>query len=149
MRRATMNNESSAVESHRSNYSKEEQLDIYALGRMCLESGQVKRAQVILRGLTTVAPEFVPGWLATAVAQATLGNVEQSLDAARQALKLQPDSAIAMIILVTTSLTLGDQSTAGTYLGELNDMIEQGAVSDPNLIRLFKMQMVRYNSPSL
>lgn len=137
--------ESEAFEAPRSNYSKEEQVDIYALARLCLESGQIKRAQVILRGLTTVAPDFLPGWLAISVAYASAGNIESALDAAKQALKLQPDSPAAMILLVTTSLTLGDQSTAGTYLGELNDLIEQGVVNDPNMIRLFKMQMVRFN----
>lgn len=129
----------------RASYSREELVDIYALVKVCLETGQIKRAEVIARGLITVAPDFVPGWLASAIIQASAGNLEAAQDAARRALKAQPDSAVAMIVLVTTSLTLGDRGTAGTYLGEINEMIEQGSVTDPNLIRVFKMQMARYH----
>jgi Flp pilus assembly protein TadD len=140
-----MSKENAASDALRAVYSKEEQLDIYALAKMSLETGQCKRAEVILKGLTTVVPEFLPAWLALSVAQASLGNIEGANDSARYALKLQPDSPGAMILIVATSLTMGDQSTAGTYLGELKELIEQGIVSDPNLIRLFKMQMVRYH----
>ncbi|MFN4894487.1 MAG: hypothetical protein ACK5GN_12780 [Pseudomonadota bacterium] len=140
-----MSKESGSADTARTSYSKEEQLDIYALAKMCLETGHSRRAEVILKGLTTVVPEFVPGWLALSVAHSGLGNIEGAHEAARQALKLQSDSPAAMIILVTTALTLGDKGTAGTYLGELKDMIEQGTVNDPNIIRLFKMQMARYH----
>jgi len=132
-------------DSTRTNYSKEELVDIYALAKMFLETGQIKRAEVIAQGLISVAPEFVPGWLVMSVVAATLGSVEVSLEAARKALKLQPDSAPAMMLIVTTAMTLGDAGTAGTYLGEVKEMIEQGRVSDPNLLRLFKMQMARYS----
>lgn len=138
--------DAAAADASRASYSKDEQNDIYALAKMCLETGHTRRAEVILKGLTTVAPDFLPGWLALSVAQATLGNSEAANDSARRALKLQSDSPAGMIFLVTTALTLGDQSTAGTYLGELNDVIEQGIVNDPNIVRLFKMQMVRYHN---
>jgi predicted Zn-dependent protease len=129
----------------RSNYSKEELLDMYALAKMFLEAGQIKRAEVIAQGLTSVAPEFVPGWLALSVVSATLGNIENSLEAARKALRIQPDSSAAMMLIVTTAMTLGDAGTAGTYLGEVQEMIEQGRISDANVIRLYKMQMARYS----
>lgn len=141
-----MNRDTSVNDTSRASYSRDEQRDIYALGKMCLETGHTKRAEVILKGLTTVAPDFLPGWLALSVAQATLGNSEASNESARRALKLQVDSPVGMIILVTTALALGDQSTAGTYLGELKDVIEQGIVNDPNIVRLFKMQMARYHN---
>lgn len=129
----------------RANYSKEELVDIYALAKLSLESGHIKRAETITLGLTAVAPEFVPGWLARSVTHATSGNIEAALEAARRALKLQPDSAAAMMLVITTALTLGDASTAGTYLGEVSDMIDQGKIADPHLLRLFRMQMSRYN----
>ena len=128
----------------RANYSKEELSDIYALAKMWLETGQIKRAEVAVKGLTTVAPEFMPGWLARCVVESSLGNVESALQAARRALKLQPESATAMMLIVTASLTIGDISTAGTYLGEVGELVEQGKIAEPNLIRLFKMQMARY-----
>jgi predicted Zn-dependent protease len=126
-------------------YSKEELADIYALAKMSLETGQVKRAETLLRGLTTVAPEFVPGWLAMSVCHSTLSNTESAQEAARRALKIQPDSATAMMLLVTAALTLGDMGTAGTYLGEVGEFIEQGRIADPNLLRVFKMQMARFS----
>lgn len=128
----------------RGNYSRDELADMYALTKMWLETGQLKKAESVARGLTTVAPEYVPGWLAMSVVESSLGNVEQGLEAARKALKIQPNSAEAMILVVTTALTIGDMSTAGTYLGEIGEMVEQGKVTDPNLLRLFKMQMARY-----
>lgn len=76
---------------------------------------------------------------------ASAGNIAAALDAARRVLKLQPDSAAAMMLVVTTALTLGDASTAGTYLGEVGEMIDQGGIVDPHLLRLFRMQMSRYN----
>ena len=140
-----MNRNSGTPDNMRSSYSKEELVDMYALAKMSLESGQIRRAEVITQGLTSVAPDFLPGWLALSVVSATLGNIEQSLEAARKALKIQPDSAAAMMLIVTTAITLGDVSTAGTYLGEVKEMVEQGRISDPNILRLFKMQMVRYS----
>jgi len=142
---AKMSRENSASDTSRASYSKEEQLDIYALAKMCLETGHSKKAEVILKGLTTVVPEFLPGWLGLVVAYASLGDIEAAHEAARHALSVKPESPAAMILLVTTALSIGDQSTAGTYLGELKDLIEQGIVNDSNLVRLFKMQMVRYH----
>jgi Tfp pilus assembly protein PilF len=139
-----MSKSSGAGESSRSSYSKEELVDMYALAKMFLETGQIKRAEVIARGLTTVAPEFVPGWLAWSVVSASLGNIEAAFEAARKALKYQSDSAAAMMLIVTTAMTLGDLSTAGTYLGEVKEMIDQGSISDPNVLRLYRMQMARY-----
>jgi predicted Zn-dependent protease len=139
-----MSNSPAGEEHPRSSYSKEELVDMYALTKMFLETGQIKRAEVIARGLTTVAPEFVPGWLALSVVSATQGNIETALEAGRKALKYQPDSTAAMMLIVTSAMTLGDLGTAGTYLGELKEMIDQGSISDPNVLRLYKMQMARY-----
>jgi len=140
-----MSSSSSSTDVTRTTYSKEELVDIYALAKLSLESGQLKRAEIITLGLTAVAPDFLPGWLARSVMHASSGNIEAALEAARRALRIQPDSAAAMMLVVTTALTLGDASTAGTYLGEVGDLIEQGRIADPHLLRLFRMQMSRYN----
>ncbi len=142
----TMSEDGAVNQSVRVSYSNEEQLDIYALARMSIETGQLKRADLILRGLTTVAPEFMPGWLALSVVKSSLGEFEVALEAAKRAVKLQYSSPAALILLVVNALTTGDRSMAGTYLGELKDMIDQGTIVEPNIIRLFKMQMVRYQS---
>lgn len=139
-----MSEERPVIHCVRVSYSNEEQLDIYALAKMSIETGQLKRADLILRGLTTVAPEFLPGWLALSVVKSSLGEFEVALEAATRAVKLQYNSPVALILSAVNALTIGDRSIAGTYLGELKDMIDQGAIVEPNIIRLFKMQMVRY-----
>lgn len=128
----------------RASYSQEEILDIYALGRMWLETGQLRRAEVVMHGLNMVAPEFVPGWLGTAFVQGALGKIDAMREVARKVLRLEPESAEGMMFLVMAALTSHDVTTAGTFLGEIGDLIDQGKAKDPNLIRLFKMQMARY-----
>lgn len=130
----------------RSSYSADELVDIYALGKMWLETGQVRKAEVIMQGLTAVAPDFLPGWLGMSVVQSTLGNIEAALAAAQRALKLDSQSAPAMMCVVVASLTMNDMSTAGTLLGEVGELIEAQRVTDPNVTRLYKMQLARYQS---
>jgi len=130
----------------RSSYSADELVDISALGKMWLETGQVRKAEVIMQGLTSVAPDFLPGWLGMSVVQSTLGNIEAALAAAQRALKLDAQSAPAMMCVVVASLTMNDMSTAGTLLGEVGELIEAQRVTDPNVTRLYKMQLARYQS---
>lgn len=126
-------------------YSSDQIQDIYALAKMFLETGHYRRAEKIIAGLNVIAPEFSLAWVAGALVDLSLGRLDRARDCARRALKVQSDLAEGMIMMVITSLTLGDYATAGTYLGELRDLIESGKVSDPSIIRLFKMQMVRYS----
>jgi hypothetical protein len=51
-----------------------------------------------------------------------------------------------MLFLAMAALALKDLNTAGTYLGEVGDRLEQGAVSNPNVGRLYKMQLARYQN---
>jgi hypothetical protein len=51
-----------------------------------------------------------------------------------------------MLFVVIAALALKDSSMAGTYLGEVGDRIEQGQVSNPNVTRLYKMQLARYQN---
>jgi hypothetical protein len=130
----------------RRGYSDDEVVDIYELGRMWLEAGQHRKAESIMHGLNEVAPDFAPAWLGSALLRALSSNFEGALQAAKQSLRLEPDCAEAMLFVASLSLTLGDVSTAGTYLGEVSDRIEQGRVSNPNTVRLFKMQMSRFQA---
>lgn len=139
-----MSSFSSASESGRSSYSKDELVDIYALGKMWLETGQVRKAEVIMSGLNAVAPDFLPAWLGTALVQGTLGDMEASYRAAERAMKLSPDSAEAMLFVVAAALSLNDSSTAGTLLGEVGELIQGSKISDPNVVRFYKMQLARY-----
>lgn len=129
---------------NRRNYSDDEVNDIYKLGKLWLETGQHKRAEAIMSGLNEVAPDFAPAWLGTAFLRSVADNYDGALLAANNALRLEPESADAMLYVVAIAMTLGDVATAGTYLGEVGEAIEQGKVSNQNIIRFYKMQLARY-----
>jgi Flp pilus assembly protein TadD len=121
-------------------------LDIYKLGKLWLETGQYKRAESIMSGLNEVASDFAPAWLGTAYLRSISGNYDGAILAVNNALRLEPESSEAMLYLVAFSMTVGDVSTAGTYLGEVGDAIEQGKVLNQNVIRFHKMQLARYQA---
>jgi hypothetical protein len=127
-------------------YSNEETVDIYELGRMWLETGQHRKAESIMVGLNEVAPDFAPAWMGSAVLRALASDFEGALTAAKHALRIEPDNSEAMLFVVSLSLSVGDVSTAGTYLGEVSERIDQGRVANPHSVRLYKMQMSRFQS---
>ena len=130
----------------RRNYSDDEVNDIYKLGKLWLETGPHKRAEAIMSGLNEVAPDFAPAWLATSFLRSTAGNYDGALQAATNALRIDPESAEAMLYIVAIGMTVGDVATAGTYLGEVGEEIEQGKVLNQNVTRLYKMQLARYQA---
>jgi Flp pilus assembly protein TadD len=134
------------VDAPRRKYSDDEVTDIYRLGKLWLETGQHKRAESIMSGLNDVAPNFAPAWLGTAFLRSVIGNYDGALIAITTALRLEPESAEVMLYLVALSMTVGDMSTAGTYLGEVGEAIEQGKVANQNVIRLYRMQLARYQA---
>ena len=127
-------------------YSDDEIAHLYELGRLSLESGDVRRAEAIFVGLTEVAPDFSSAWLGLACIHVQNRDFEAGLQCTRSALKVEPSSAAAMLFLVTCLLTTGDFSSAGTYLGELGEMIESGTLEDPQLLRFYRMQLARYQN---
>ena len=135
-----------ASELPKRSYSRDEVVDIYELGKLWLESGQIKRAEAIMSGLNEVAPDFGPAWLGTAFLRSLGVDHEGVVQAATAALRLDPDNVEAMMFIVLAALALKDWNMAGTYLGEVGDRIEQGAVKNPNVPRLYKMQLARYQN---
>jgi hypothetical protein len=134
------------VDTPRRKYSDDEVNDMYRLGKLWLETGQHKRAEAIMSGLNEIAPEFAPAWLGTAFLRSSSGNYDGALLAVNSALRIEPESAEAMLYLVAVSMTVGDVSTAGTYLGEVGEAIEQGTIAHQNVIRFYKMQLARYQA---
>ncbi len=130
----------------RRGYSDEEISHLYELGRLSLEGGDIRRAEAIFVGLTEVAPDFSSAWLGLACIHMQNRNWESALQCTRAALKVDQNSAAAMLYLVTCLLTTGDFSSAGTYLGELGEMIESGSLEDPQLLRFYRMQLARYQN---
>ncbi|MFM1846723.1 MAG: Tetratricopeptide repeat [Pseudomonadota bacterium] len=130
----------------RRGYSDEELGHLYELGRFFLENGDIRRAEVIITGVTEVAPEFAPAWLAMAYIHIHNKNMDGAIFAARQALRVDPHFVEAILYLATCLLTTGDLNSAGTYLGEVGEMIEGGTVEDANVVRFYKAQLARFQS---
>jgi tetratricopeptide (TPR) repeat protein len=117
---------------------------IFALGRLFLEIGSFSRGAVILKGLTEVAPEFLPAWLALGYVAIMNGEYEQALGHSGQVLRRDPTHPEAMLMNVICSLSTGDINSAGTYLGELKDGIDGDVINNPQLVRLYQSQLVRF-----
>lgn len=127
-------------------YSDEEIANIYELARFSLENGDWHRAEAIASGLVEVAPDFAPAWLSLAYIRIQNKAYEAAIQAASQALRVNPELAEAQLFLVACLLTTGDYNSAGTYLGEVGERIESGQVRDPNVIRFYRTQLARFQS---
>lgn len=128
----------------RRTYSEDEIRNLYSLAKLSLENGQIHRAEKILLGLNEVAPDFLPGWLALSYLHHLHRNWDLALQVARQTYKLNPQSVEATLFLVVFLLQSGDFTTAGSYLGEVRERIETGAVDEPNVVRFYKAQLARF-----
>jgi Flp pilus assembly protein TadD len=127
-------------------YSEDEIAALYDFGRVALENGHTKRAEVVLHGLVQVAPDFAPAWLALAYIHIVGRNFDDAVFACRQALRISPDLTEAMLFLTSCLLTEGDYHAAGTHLGEIGERIDAGYVEDPNVVRFYRVQLARYQN---
>jgi Tfp pilus assembly protein PilF len=127
-------------------YSDDELANIYALGRLFLECGQLRRAEIVFRGITEVAPEFAPAWLGLGYIKMIQGQYDLALVEVSRALRRHPESPEAMLMNVICSLSTGDLNAAGTFLGELKDEIDAQKISDTFLLRLYRSQLIRFQS---
>ena len=143
-----MSNSLPAATSRRS-YSDEEIAQIYELARLCLENGDLKRAEALFVGLSVIAPKLAVAWLGVSYVRVYAKDWEGATHAARKAVSIEPPSVEALLFLSAMLLNVDDLSAAGTYLGEVQDLIEAGAVQHPHLIRFYKVQLARYQSRGL
>ncbi|MBX7145126.1 MAG: hypothetical protein K1X79_11795 [Oligoflexia bacterium] len=127
-------------------YSDDEVANIYELGRFLLENGDLRRAEAIFGGLVELVPDFAPAWLGMAYLKVQGQDFEGAVQMVRHCLRVSPRNKEGMLFLVACVLSTGDMSTAGTYLGELGEMIESGELDDPLLVRFYKMQLARYQT---
>lgn len=118
--------------------------NLYALGRFFLENGETTRGLVILKAISKIAPDFVPAWLALAYAYTVNDESEQALRCAKEAYRLEPASAVAILFLVTCLLNVGDIATAGSYLGEAGELIEREGLEKRDILRYYKGELYRY-----
>lgn len=141
-----MDNEKVSVDSAGRGYSDEEISNIYELGRLYLESGNIKAGENIMRGLTEIAPGFNPGWFGLSYIQSMNKNHDAAIAAARQALRNDQNSVEAQLFLVSYLLTVGDFNSAGTYLGEVGEIIDTRSIENQNIVRFYRAQLARYQS---
>lgn len=130
-------------------YSSDELSDIVALGRHLLKVGELSPAEAIARGLVTVAPDFIPGWLLLSVVRAMSGDIGEGINAAKQALQIEPESVEALLLFVSGLINEKDFAAAGAYLGEVGDIIarQSGKTTIPSEVsRFYKSQLARYQN---
>ena len=129
-------------------YSDNEVAAIYNLARIFLESGDIRRAQVIFKGLNIIAPNFAPAFLGTCAVCVSNADYDEALRAARKAHQLDLTLVESELFLTTCLLTAKDYNTAGTLLGGIAEKVENKEVADPQIIRFFNAQLARYRSTS-
>jgi len=127
-------------------YSDEEVAHLYELGRFFLENGDVRRAELIITGLTEVVPDFAPAWLGMSYIHMQTRNLDGAIFAARQALRVDPGFVEATLFLATCLLTTGDLNAAGTYLGEVGELVDSGAIDDAHVVRFYRAQLARFQN---
>jgi tetratricopeptide (TPR) repeat protein len=129
-------------------YSEDEISSIYELGRFCLENGELRKAETIFSGLTEVAPDFAPAWLGAAYVNVHAKDWDAAIAASRQALRVDPKCAEALLFLAACLLSANDFNAAGTFLGEFGDLVAAGTVDNPAALRFYKAQLARYQNRS-
>jgi Tfp pilus assembly protein PilF len=137
---------SKGAELVRRSYLDEEINQIYELGRLWLENGDLKGAEVIMNGLVEVAPQFAPAWLGLCLIQTQAGDIDAATKSAKRAHNIEPESVEAILFLTACLLTIGDYSRAGTFLGEIAEKVDSGAVADQNILRFYRAQLARYEN---
>lgn len=125
-------------------YTDEEVSHVYELARKHLENGQIRKAEKIFKGLISVVPDYIPGWLGLAYVAHYNGNPEQAEAHAKKVLQIDPMSVEGMLLNIIFLLSSGDINTAGMYLGEIREKIESGIINDHKLIKLYKSQIARF-----
>ncbi len=130
-------------------YSSDELSDIAAFGRHLLSTGENSPAEAIARGLVTVAPDFIPGWLLLSVVRSISGDVGEGVHAAKQALQIDPESVEGLLLFISGLINEKDFAAAGAYLGEVGDLVARfsGKISiSSEAMRFYKVQLARYQN---
>ena len=125
-------------------YSADEITHLYALGRFFIENGNLVGAEWIFKGISEIAPQSALGWLGLTYLALFNQEYDKALEIARKAVKTNEHLVNCLVAEATTLLSLEDIATAGTVLGELGERAEQGELQEPNLLRFYRAQLVRY-----
>lgn len=127
-------------------YSEQEVHLLYELGRLFLENGELRKAEVIFKGIISVDPTFVAAWLGLAYLYHYSSQIDEGIAAAKKVVQLEPGSIEGSLFLVIFLYSSGEISTAGAILGEVREKVESGLVKDPNILRIYRSQLERFSS---
>ena len=131
------------METSKRGYSDSEIQALFEIGRLHLVAGDLGAAEAIFRGLADLSTEYLPAWLGIAYVKYLEGDFEAGLHAARQAMRVDPNSISGLLMLINGLLCTEDINSAGAFLGEAREQLE---VSVPPVEhrRLYKMLLARY-----
>lgn len=124
-------------------YSDAEVQAIFEVGRLQVVAGEIGAGEAIFRGLTDVAPDYLPAWIGIAYARYIEGDFEAGLQAARQAVRVDPNSIAGLLMLVNGLLCTDDINSAGAFLGEAREQLEVSAPPAEHR-KLYKLLLARY-----
>lgn len=127
-------------------YSEQEIQLLYELGRLFLENGEQRKAEVLFKGIVSVEPGFKDAWLGLAYIYHYSSQVDEGIASAKRVLQLEPGSVEGSIFLVIFLYSSGEISAAGAILGEIREKVESGLVKDPNIMRIYRSQLERFAS---
>jgi len=127
-------------------YSEQEVQLLYELGRLFLENGELRKAELVFKGLVSVDATFTAAWLGLAYLYHYSSQIDEGIAAAKKVVQLDPGSVEGSLFLVIFLYSSGEISAAGAILGEIREKVESGLVKDPNILRIYRSQLERFSS---
>lgn len=129
-----------------SNYSESELKQIYSLGYSFLINANYKLAETIFAGLISVQADYLNAYLGLATAKFLLKDYEGSSECCKKVVELDRFCLEGLLIYVANSIKLGDQQRAGTYLGEIKDLLKDKPAASPEIYKYEKLLNLQYDN---
>ncbi len=114
-----------------------------ALGKRLLANNQPEIALEALEEALTLVPEQVDAWINLSRCHRQLGDLDQSLDCAQQAVAYSPDHRESRMLLAEVALEKGDYQAAESHLRLLVDQDPE----DPQALALLSETLAAQNRP--
>ena len=125
-------------------YSSDQLSLVYNLGVFYLENHDFTAARNILNGLSILSPENAQVWHSLSLANLALEDLPGAYSTSRQALRLDPSDPHILLTVSSILMSQGDFTTAGSYLGEFSELVEQGKIREKRLIDFYKILLARF-----
>ena len=100
-------------------YADEEVGHLYELGRLCLENGDLRRGEIVLSGITAIAPDTIP---ATTPAAFAIGATTGQITVGNSAVLNYEKTKIFTLTVEVSDGSLSDTATVTINLNDVNDV---------------------------